>query len=38
MTVATGGRGNVRVRAFTDENLNIREKALGSNYRRDQRQ
>lgn len=24
MTVATGGRGNVRVRAFTGENLNIR--------------
>ena len=24
MTVATGGRGNVRARAFTGENLNIR--------------
>jgi hypothetical protein len=24
MTDATGGRGNVRVRAFTGENLNIR--------------
>jgi hypothetical protein len=24
LTVATGGRGNVRARAFTGENLNIR--------------
>ncbi len=29
-TVATGGRGNVRVRAFTGENLNIRQREVRS--------